>query len=262
MKKTIIMLAVAGLAAAANAQTAPSSTRLIFEASTDAGATWNASVNATPGSTVYVRTRVVLAGDSTSVLGLAGITFQPTLSNFLASDARVAFDNDATGAGTSENPQTNTGRILPFASAGMGSSSASGLLTSFRDPGNVLRFAGANATGAVPGGTNNNLAHGVNSAQTPQSISGTNFRGGTDVVVFRYAITVNDPTVRDMVAGIPQGAVQNNRGSWYRTASGTGSLLATMGDSVSAVIHVVEVPAPGAMAILGLGGLVATRRRR
>lgn len=259
MKKTIIMLAVAGLAAAANAQ---SSTRLIFEASNDNGATWNAAVNATPGSTVYVRTRVVLQGDSASVLGLAGITFQPTLTNFKAADVRNAFDNEGTGAGTSENPQTNTGRILPFASAGMGPASASGLLTGHRDPGDVLRFAGANATGPIPGGTSNNLAHGVNSAQVPLSIGGTNFRSGTDVVVFRYAITINDATVRDMVAGINQGAVQNNRGSWYRSAAGTGSLLATMGDSASAVIHVIEVPAPGAMALLGLGGLVATRRRR
>lgn len=261
MKKTIIILAVAGLAAAANAQTG-SSTRLIFEASNDNGATWNAAVNATPGSTVHVRTRVVLAGDSASVLGLAGITFQPSLTNFKAADVRNAFDNEATGAGTAENPQTNTGRILPFASAGMGPASASGLLTGHRDAGDILRFAGANATGAVPGGPSNNLAHGVNSAQVPLTIGGTNFRGGTDVVVFRYSITINDPSVRDMVAGIGQGAVQNNRGSWYRSAAGTGSLLATLGDNSSAVIHVVEVPAPGAMALLGLGGLVATRRRR
>jgi hypothetical protein len=259
MKKTIAILAVAGLAAMANAQ----NTKLVFEVSNDAGATWGSNVSVTPGATVYVRTRVQLVNAGTNtVLGLAGITFQPTLTNFKAADVRNAFDNEATGAGTSENPQTNTGRILPFASAGMGPASASGLLTGHRDPGDILRFAGANATGPVPGGTSNNLAHGVNSAQTPRSISGTNFREGTDVVVFRYAITINDPTVRDMVAGIPQGAVHNNRGAWYRTDAGTGSLLASMTESESATIHVVAVPAPGALALLGLGGMVAARRRR
>lgn len=259
MKKTIAILAVAGLAAMANAQ----STRLVFEVSNDSGATWGSNVTVNPGATVHVRTRVQLVNAGTNtVLGLAGITFQPTLTNFKAADARVAFDNEATGAGTSENPQTNTGRILPFASAGMGPASASGVLTSHRDPGEILRFAGANATGPIPGGASNNLAHGVNSAQTPRSIGGTNFREGTDVVVFRYAITINDATVRDLVAGINQGAVQNNRGSWYRTDAGTGSLLATMGESLAATIHVAEVPAPGALALLGLGGMVAARRRR
>jgi len=168
--------------------------------------------------------------------------------------------SQADSSGVSEEPQTNTGRILPFASSGMNSSSASGLLTSHVDGGNTLRFAGANAVTQTT-----NLAWGVSNGQTPRSIGGTNFRGGTDVVVFRYSINLaQDVAVRNLTATVDLSAILQSRGSWYRTDTGTGSLLAPVtADTISGLnITVNAVPAPGALALLGLGGLAMARRRR
>jgi len=261
MKFAFALVAAAGLAATASAQ----NTGVIFEGSTDGGATWTGGSISTPsaGGTVLVRARVVLnnAGTNT-VLGLAGITFQPKLTNWSGSDVRNPFTS-ADGSGVSEEPQTNTGRILPFASSGMGSGSASGLLTSIVDGGNTLRFAGANAVTQTT-----NLAWGVSSGQVPQNLANppSSFRTGTDVVVFRYSVTLagGAATDRTLTATVDLAAILQSRGSWYRQASGAGSLLATTTaqDIVGLNITVPGVPAPGALALVGLGGLAMARRRR
>lgn len=52
-------------------------------------------------------------------------------------------------------------------------------------------------------------------------------------------------------------------GSWFVAfANGWGSSPAVQYNNISVTLHGVNVPTPGAMALLGLGGLVATRRRR
>lgn len=259
MKFAFALVAAAGLVATASAQ---DNSRVIFESSFDNGASWaGGAVNrvVAPNSTVnmLVRARITLTGTSTT-LGLAGITFQPKLTGWGASDVRNPFSS-ADGSGVTEEPQTNTGRIFPFSSSGMGSASASGLLTSHVDGGNTLRFAGANA---VTQTTNN--AWGVSSGQTPRSIGGTNFRAGTDVVVFRYSVSLAVGAVdRDLSALVDLSAIVGTRTSWYRTDAGTGSLLVTLaaGDIAANNIH-LQVPAPGALALVGLGGLAAFRRRR
>ncbi len=268
MKYGIALFAVAGLAAAANAQ----ATNVVFEASSDNGATWGAAREVSPGATVLVRARIQLSG-STS-LGLAGITFQPRVTNWSAGDVRNAFTFpglDGAGAPTSEtayNGQhvpggtaTNTGRIFPFGSSGQTPTSASGLLTSFVDGGNTLRFAGSKNTTAAT-----NAAWGVSSSQLTQNLGGTNFNTSLDVVVFRFSITVDAANTADrhLLATLPSGAtpdVNLGRASWYMTANGLNSLNANIGTITPADIHVL-VPAPGALALLGLGGLIAGRRRR
>lgn len=259
MKFAFALVAAAGLAATASAQ---DNSRVIFESSRDNGVTWNggnSNYAANPGDTVnlLVRARITLTGTSTT-LGLAGITFQPKLTGWGATDVRNAFTS-ADGSGVAEEPQTNTGRIFPFASSGMGPASASGLLTSHVDGGSTLRFAGANA---VTQTTNN--AWGVSSGQVPQSIGGSNFRGGTDVVVFRYSVSLAVGAAdRDLSALVDLSAIVGTRTSWYRTPAGTGSLLVTLAaaDIAANNIH-ISVPAPGALALLGLGGLAVARRRR
>lgn len=261
MKFALALVAAAGLAATANAQ---STSRVIFESSFDNGASWaGGAVNRTvaPNSTVnmMVRARIVLNGTDT-VLGLAGITFQPKLTGWGAGDVRNPFTT-ADGSGVSEEPQTNTGRILPFASSGMGSGSASGLLTSHVDGGNTLRFAGANAVAQTT-----NLAWGVSSGQVPPNLANppSSFRSGTDVVVFRYSVSLAVADMdRDLSALCDVSAILQTRASWYRNPNGAGSLLATVGanDMIANNIHLM-VPAPGALALAGLGGLVVARRRR
>ncbi len=256
MKFAIALVAAAGLAATASAQ----NTQVTFEGSTDNGATWQGGNIAFNGGNLLVRARITLVNAGTNtVLGLAGITFQPKVTGWSAADVRNPFTT-ADGTGVSEEPQTNTGRILPFASSGMGTGSASGLLTSHVDGGNTLRFAGANAVTQTT-----NIAWGVANGQTPLSIAGTNFRRGTDVVVFRYSINLaQDVAVRNLTATVDLSSILQSRGSWYRTEGGTGSLLASVtADNIAGLnITVNAVPAPGALALLGLGGLAMARRRR
>lgn len=224
--------------------------RIILEVSTDRR-NWFSRVDALPGAEITVRVRMQLLNPEPGILGLGGATYQPALSNWDAGrDERRPFTDPDPGS-------FFYGRVFPFASVGQGSSSASGLLTSFNDPGGVLRFAGANCVTMTT-----NLSWGVNSAQLTQQLGGTNFVGGTDVVVFRYGVALGDTGAeRTLVASVPLAGVQNTRMTWFRTAIGTNSLLAplTIDNIIPAEIHVI--PSPAAFVPLVLA-LLAPRRKR
>jgi uncharacterized protein (TIGR03382 family) len=254
MKYTFALVTAAGLASSAFAQSGTS--QLVFETSLDgttwAGGTRDIVVGATP-TRVEVRVRAVLQNPS-GIIGFAGLTFQPTLTNWTAADSRVAFTT-SDGSGTTNAPG-NFGRIFPFSGSGMRSDSASGLLTSFVDGGNTLRFAGANAVTATT-----NRAWGVASNQLTQNIAGTNFAPGTDVVIFKYGVDISGSAERTLVASVPLDNINLTRMTWYTTPAG-GSFQAPMTQAqvINAGIHVV--PTPASLALLGLGGLVIGRRRR
>lgn len=250
MKYAFALIAAAGLATVANAQ----NTRLVFEASNDGGASWAANVNANPGSNVLVRIRAVYErGTAASTPGFAGITFQPTLSGWTAADAVMPFATrlDYT-AGAND-----LGRVAPFWSVGQEDGSASGLLRSFVDGGNTLRFGGSKLATATT-----NLAWGLNSSQLTQNLNPSGFNSNLDVVIFRYGITLGPATtVRTLTATAPLNLINNSRGTWYATSAGGSVQGAITQDFISnATINIV--PAPASLALLGLGGLVAGRRRR
>lgn len=230
-------------------------TSLIFEASRDFGVSWHTDLDALPNDVIVVQVRVGLSGTST-VLGLAGVTFQPTLTNWNSGDSVLPFDVPCDFPPFCDTPP---GRVWPFSSSGMNSASASGILTSHLDPGNVLRFAGANAVTPTT-----NLAWGVSCGQVPLSIGGTNFRAGTDPVIFRYGVRLSptNPDPRDLLASVPVQYIVQQRGSWYRTNAGTQSLLAPItNDTITpATIHVVPSPF-SAVPLLALP-IFASRRRR
>lgn len=237
------------------------STRLTLEASANAGASWHPRVEVAPGATVYVRLRVSLDNAGThTVLGLGGITCQPTLSNWRASvDERLRFTNEETGSGVDESPQTNTGRINPFAPTSI--SPPFQPTTSHLDPGNILRFAQPNNVNLTT-----NLAWGVGTAQLPHDLNPTGFRAGISVVVFRYAVRLADAGggSRDLIASVPRESVLQSRASWYRTPTGTMSLLAPIdsleGGIVPATIRVIPAPPIPALLLLALA-LTPSRRR-
>lgn len=238
-------------------------TTLRFETSSDGGQTWGPEVIVSPGATVFVRLQAELSGATST--GLAGLTFQPRVHNWRpAVDQALTFTfpgvNNA-GVATSETaydgrhvrsvPATNTGRIFPFGSAGQGASSPSGVIAPHID-GDHLWYAGVNATlpGAQP-------QFGVGISQFPSSISGTNYNGSLDVEVFRFAVQVNG---FEYSRHIDLANLSNDSVYWYRDADGVLPL-------VSRSVHVVPglismVPAPGAVGLLGIAGVVAMRRRR
>src|SRR5262245_59518458 len=107
MKYALALMAVAGIAASANAQ----STRLIFEASVNGGPFLGGLQDVLPGSTVLVQVRAELSGATT--LGLLGFNFNPRVQNWTAADVVTPF-SATTGGVTGP---TDTGRVRPFAGA-------------------------------------------------------------------------------------------------------------------------------------------------
>lgn len=255
MQTSILPLLLAACATSAIAQ----NTQITFEGSYDQGQTWHGGVMPySPGNTLEVRARISLVNAGTNtVLGLAGITFMPTLTNFFPSQGDTVLPfSSSDGSGVPENPQSNLGRILPFSSSGMGPASASGLLTHFIDPGNILRFAGANDN------PDRSTRYGVSSGQVPLSIAPTSFRTGTDAVVFRYAVQLESAAVAgEWIASVNLNTILAARGSWYRTPAGTGSLLAPVTQETIVPLRIV-IPQPGPLALAIFFSMARASRRR
>lgn len=255
MRTHAAILSLATLAGLAQAQTP--TTRITFEGSLDHGTTWFSASDSRrgvlPGTTLFVRVRVDLPDAAiTTVLGLASCVFQPKLTGWTPADVRLPFTN-TNGNGVPDDPQDGLGRVLPFASAGMGSASASGLLTSFVE-GDTLRFAGANCVTPTT-----NLSWGVSMGQAPASIAGTNFRMGSDVVVFRYGVLLNGPIGRAYQATVDLSTIVGGRGSWYRHYAGASGLVAPVGEILPLNIEIV--PSPGVLALLVAPPLMRRFRR-
>jgi len=163
---------------------------------------------------------------------------------------------------------------------------SSGALTGIRHngdngapAGSYLRIAGSNNTSwypaSIPNGTvalNNQILWGVVSDNN--TATSTWFATGTQgIVIFRQAFIVssdggertiglNSEAATLQRAGGSSGTDDTRFMTW--AAAGEGGSTATIRSGVAyegASINVV-VPAPGAVALLGLGGLVAGRRRR
>jgi hypothetical protein len=253
-----MLVASAGVALAARAQV---TTQLNVEASVDGGATWTSSVEAIPGQPVHFRLRVELVGATAT--GLAGLTLQPTLSNWQGSNTLLPFTFpglNSAGQGTSESAyagrhvagesQVNTGRIFPFGASGQGPESSCGLLTSHVDAGNVLRFAGSRSVSNFAPGW------GVQISQLPQNLAGSNFNGSSDVVVFRYATVFSGaPSIPSIASAI---RVHGQQVMWYQGASATNPLETSFMINPATVVP----SAPGVVCLLTFGGMAALRRRR
>lgn len=247
------VLFACGIACTAASWARAQTTNIVFEAAVNpqSEADWHSSVTAAPGETVFVRMRIRLGGGT--ALGLAGATTQPTLSRWYPENGDVRREFDAQPVMRDEHQRT--GRVFPFASAGMNATSASGILTSHKDPGNILRFGGSKAITATI-----NPAWGVNHAQLTQQLNGTSFATDLDVLVFRYAIELSNTRLeaRTMTTGVA--AVSQNRGTWYLNAAGTQTLNADIGTITNASI--IVTPAPDGITLLAIGGLASVRRRR
>jgi hypothetical protein len=249
---SISLTALAGTSVALARQNTP---RIISEVSTEPALGWNAALTVAPGTRVYIRTRIRLDNPEAQVIGLGGITCQPTLSGW--QDGSDALYIPFCIPDPFCPPEEYNGRRFPFSSVGMGSGSASGLLRTFVDPGGTLRWAGANNTTMTT-----NPAWGVHMSQLTPQLGGTNFVGGTDVATFHYSVVVGDTGAeRTLIASVPLAGIQNARTTWFRTTNGSNSLLApiTADGIVSAEIHVI--PAPASIVPFALS-LFAMRRRR
>jgi len=264
MKYAIALVAAAGIAASANAQ----NTKLIFEASVNGGPWTMNLAEANPGDVVKIRLSAALINynGTRSILGFSGITLQPTLSGWNAGSGDTvagfdAFSDTRAGGGVAAG---GNGRQFPFnTGAPMTTSSPSGEATTFVDGGNTLRWSGALNTA---GGST--LTRGLGLAQQTQGLLGGDFSTSTNPVLFVYQVTIGASRAgaadgsEFLTASAPLNLINLARGSWYTAANGLNTVNAAVTTDTIMPVRINIVPTPGALALLGLGGLVAGRRRR
>lgn len=209
-------------------------------------------------------------GNTTLAQGLLSVA-EGNNTGALSSYGRVrfGFTSRSTAAG-------NSGGLTGFDHAATADSNINGLSASGGF--GLIRIAGANNPNwypeSIPAGSialNNQILWGVVS-DNPAPTS-TWFLGGTqDLVLFRQSLTLSDATDLRTISLTSEAATLFRAGGGAGTddtrfmrsaAAGEGGSTATIRNGVEYVAGVINVvPTPGAVALLGLGGLVAGRRRR
>ncbi len=240
MKNALALVVVAGLASSAFA----ASTVSIMTSVNGGG--FAASNNVNTGD--VVRVRIIASTDRADAVGLAGATFKLTASNF--SDSALAPwsvsgpSTDPLGPGVQDLANGN-GRLAPFAA-----SAATALPTSSLNLG-VLTIGGSGTGGRIAVG------------QNAPSLAGTRFNSSNPVAIFQYTFTVgSNYNLGDTISlAITEFLNPTTTGvRWYNNASGTTAVNDPNPELRTGTL--TFVPTPGALALLGLGGLVAGRRRR
>ncbi len=165
--------------------------------------------------------------------------------------------------------------MIPFSFAGVGTGSAlRGHVNNVAGV-NYLRIAQNAATNWAGIGSSTNASNNVSGAlgvpcvQKPiPQITGTDpspVLGNQNIVVFKFAVNIGDVAGREVMdVSAPATSIRQidgaNRGfTWFANSFDN---TATIGSAVTINDAQIIIPAPGALALLGLGGLVAGRRRR
>lgn len=304
MKFAMSLIAVAGIAAAANA----AQTNMVWDVSVNGGA-FSASAVCNAGDTLTYRLRVSydnVNGSGAAIAaggGLAGFNFLPTLSNFGSSTAiALGAESFATGSAGNPLPLTHiehdvlgpidvytgtlpvpgrhgggaigggTGRQAPFGANG---TNTNGIATSSVESGTLVWRSGviSNAGVSISQLNANNStisALVLDDAGTPGDTSddflnlasGGSFssNGRANLAVFTYSVIAGDGSSDYSMIGSCSVLTPVQ---WFTSGAGaSGSHTGAAVTTTDAAVTVHVTPAPGALALLGLGGLVATRRRR
>lgn len=259
MKKAIAgFVALAGLATIASA-----ATTVTYQVRT-LGGEWSSSVNALPGATVEFRALVSTDGQ---FLGLAGFNSQPMLNNTVAGDSFAPFD-----ARFGVNVESAYGRRAFSGLAGVSSTNALRGHTNLVSGSRYMRIAQNNTTnhpGAGTAANNVNGAGGVPITQNAPGLAGPAFISDlTNLEVYRFAFVLGAATdertltlsTADVAMIVGTATPLIARATWYDGVTAFSSTADPITGVNAAFINVV--PTPGALALLGMGGLIAGRRRR
>ncbi len=224
MTKICGIVAVAGLAAVANAQSA----RLDLQVSSDGGSTWSDAVNVLPGTNVLVRVRATVE----NAYGFAGAVGRITGTGLAAGDSASIGGTDA--------------RVAPF---NFGAASQA-----------VFATAGAFRIDASSDAANSNAAGIAILQRDPVSAVPGTYADGTQArTVYAFSVSVGaDGSIRSIALNMDDfkaGVV-----SVHAAANSTRGTNITAFTVDGAAINVI--PTPATLALMGLGGLVAGRRRR
>lgn len=230
MTKMFGILAVAGLATTAMADPAA---RIDLMVSSDNGATWSDQVSVLPGTVV----KCAIFVSTTDAYGFGGATITS-----LTATGGIG-DTAAFAAGTA------TGRVAPFA---------------FGSATNQV-FATANGfrIDASSDGGNSNTAAGMTFSQRDPSTSpaGTYALGSTAAMAFAFDVSVSsDATLRTIQMAFGN-LVRNVATVHLNAQSSSGTRIDASAVTLDGA-SIRVIPTPASLALVGLGGLVAGRRRR
>lgn len=246
------------------------------------GGAFGSSVDALPGQTVTVRVRVAYNGTA-PVHAFAGANLQPVLSGNFGSaagqDAIVTNANNFVGAsvgGFLTTPQATVageagqyGRINSFGAASTTTSTAARAFYGTGTAAGLARIAQGRTTNWIGTGTGLNNSTGAGGFNVSQANPGlvpgypVNPLGNGDdeggEFVFQFAVVVGEGFNRSISITTASFASAVNV-TWFSNAQNFNETLNTTLTSAAGTINVV--PAPASLALMGLGGLVAGRRRR
>jgi hypothetical protein len=235
-KLALGLVAVAGLATVAAARPDP---KLSLQFSSN-DSTWSDDIIATAGTSVFVR---VIMSVPDSYYGISGARYNVTADGSWGTTDGV---NLSAGKGSDTD-----GRLAGFDFGGQTQQvySAAGSLR--------IDAKGDNA---------NNVNAGISTSQNTPGALGTNFNTNKTAVVFKFRVDLaashatTDVITFRILDGV-NGTDNITSFKAYETASSTSGFQLTgeLGD-VGTISF--AVPAPGALALMGMGGLAAARRRR
>jgi MYXO-CTERM domain-containing protein len=227
MKKIAALVALAGLAAAANA--GPGMIDILVRNVTAGGAAAN-SVNAAAGDTVEVQCWYYWGNPSSgTALGLSTVIHNITSADFDASNTTFATGDNRVG-------RFNFGAQTQAA---------------FR-AGNTLRIADVGNGGDVAAG-------GISVKQASPSASGSNFDANNPALGYAFTFVVGAGQTYNINFDAPTNRINSYR-VYTNATNTTGTPKDITFDATDGAT--VVIPAPASLALLGLGGLVAGRRRR
>lgn len=243
MKNVLAIVAVAGIAAAANAQV--SNAHVVWEVSTDGGASWG-SVAVVTGGSVRIRGSVVCdRGAQTPGAALAAVNFDGSVSGSLAESGSGLTKPLVQSLGAQAGSIVNLG-------------------------GGNMRFSRSTDSGLAGSNTNywtvgQDANLDTDGDGIPDSFPGQVNSNPTVFVYWDMAIDASANHIMTVGSVMNSGTSSSTAALRFFTnnpAAGASMLVTRDNVTVDNAIITVLIPTPGSLALLGLGGLAAARRRR
>lgn len=234
MKNVIALVAVAGITAVAAAL--PTAVTLAWTVSTDGGATWSNAAQLASAGSVMVRGQMSWSDTGAGAVGLgaAVASFDGALSGLTASDSASGIVKGLVPVGDTQ--------VLAF--------------TSFGATGKIDVATDVLGAGAGTGW--------VNTGQGTPLASGASFITSNPVTVMSYTFNIGGADHTATLGAIMNGTLNQAARVYLTSAGGTsgGGQFSRAAVTVRTATVELLTPTPGSLALLGLGGLAAARRRR